>query len=335
MCRPDERCVMDGATPTCMTALIGDPACECACDQACVDDGGPTCHVELPTYLEDPCAATGGCGPGQSCVSDDLGGTECRNQLTGPPNPCGGCAEYDVCVNVDGTPTCRLETKPPLVAGLAEGVGLFTSLVLHDGVPTFVYYDRLRENLRGAVALFSYDEAFGTFAIGKVACDPRNDLGQHASLAVNPVDGSLSVAFQGSGGETLLHYRTTGADLFIGNVESVDEGLRDTRIHLVGAYAHMVFDPNGLPYIAYADQTENDMVLAFRPVDEWMWITGVPTGVANATPVSLLTDGAYGSFARVALDDDQAYISTYLRARNDFDKDVSRLVLHLIDLPEP
>jgi hypothetical protein len=256
-------------------------------------------------------------------------------KLAGPPDPCGGCAEFDICVDDGGTPTCRLSTPAPSISGLPVGNGLFTSLVMHADAPTFVYYDRLRGNLRGAVALFGFDQPITSFATGRLACDPQEDFGQHAALAINPLDGTLGVAFQGAGGETLAYYQSTGADLFIGDLapQSIDDGIRNTRIHLVGAHASLGYDANGIPFVAYADQTDNDLLLAYRPVDEWLWITAAAGIPPSAERLPLLDDGAYGSFAKLLIVGDQAYLSTYLRARDSLDRDASRLILNLIDLP--
>jgi len=323
-----------------MALLPDDPGCSaCACDQSCVDDGtgSPVCMTTLPNRIAVPCEATGGCDTGQACVSDTVGGTTCMAKLEdSTSNPCGACPEFEICVDDAGTPTCRLSTPAPSIVGLPEGNGLFTSLLLHGDTPTFIYYDGLRHNLRGAVALFTYDQPLSSgFTVAPIACDTVDDLGQHATLAENPLDGTLAAAFQGNGGETLDLYQTSGADLFIGDLtpQSIDDGIRDTRIHLVGAHVTLAFDANGIPYVAYADQTDNDLLLAYRPVDEWLWITADSGATPTTERLPLLDDGAYGSFAKMIIVGNQAYLSSYLRARDSIDRDASRLILNLIDLP--
>ena len=72
-------------------------------------------------------------------------------------------------------------------------------------------------------------------------------------------------------------------------------------------------------YVAYHDQTDNGLLLGYRRSGVWAHTT-------------LLDDGAYGSFARLAIAGGKAYTTTYMRARDELDRDVSRLVLTGTDL---
>ena len=64
-------------------------------------------------------------------------------------------------------------------------MGLFTSLAMHSGSATVVYYDALQGQLRGAVADFPQNGALGAFAALPVACPAGDDVGQHVALAVS------------------------------------------------------------------------------------------------------------------------------------------------------
>ncbi len=329
-CQPWEACVSAGGVPSCRDLIEAPAECVggCACDEICVDTGSPTCLELLPNRLDTPCDAA--CSSDQSCVDDTLGGTTCLPTLT---VGCGACTDFEVCVEDDtsGLPVCRIHTPFSLIEGLPDGSGLFTSMVLHGDptvpssvTPTLVYYDRVRRGLRGAVAAFSVEDVPSSFATDTLVCDPLEDFGQHASLAVAP-DGTFGVAFQGAGGETLNAYITNGADLFIGTVEPVDDGVRGTRLHLVGASADLNFGADGVPWIAYADQTDNDLLLAYKPADTGEW-----------TCKMILSDGAYGSFARfVIAAGETAYLTTYLRSRDDFGDDASEMVIKQIGLDAP
>ena len=288
-----------------------------------MDLGGPTCRSAAPRRLDSPCPE--GCGVNETCVDDGqaTGGTECRPDLSeDAPDPCAGACvpDAELCVDVDGTPTCRLATPVTTLEGLAEGTGLFTSLVLHGGTPTAVYYDRLHRHLRGAVALFAHDgDPTAGFATGPLVCDAAADVGHHASLAIDPIGDRLAVAYQGSGGETLHYYISDGADLFIGTSELVDDGVRGARLNLVGAHASLAFDAGGDAYIAYADQSDNDLLLATNASGSWQVQT-------------LASEGAHGSFARLAIDGAQAWVTAYLRERDERNADASRLIVTIVDI---
>ena len=64
---------------------------------------------------------------------------------------------------------------------------------------------------------------------------------------------------------------------------------------------------------------DNDVVIAQKTTDTW-----------THTPV--ITEGAAGSFSRLLIDDQSAYISTFVRMRDSTDSDISTLKVHVIDL---
>ena len=120
-------------------------------------------------------------------------------------------------------------------------------------------------------------------------------------------------------GETLWAF--TGADIFDagGTHEEVDDGFRASSIHLVGAGADAAFTGSDELVIAYGDQTENDLVLAFPDGDSWGYST-------------LLSDGAYGTFPALVVDGDRAWVATYKRAQDSSGDDISELVIHVTDV---
>jgi hypothetical protein len=316
-CAGTDRCVLDDGGPGCASPR-DDCDTACACDQSCVDIGGnATCRRTLPASLEEPCG--GSCASDSSCVADLPSGTICLADS----DTCTGCTEEEVCVNDGTADVCRRPTPFSSVSGLPEGVGLFTSLAIYGERPTLVYYDSLLRQLRGAVAEFRFDEATlagfvsGTLPVG---CDVGSDNGRFASLAVAPDGASLGVAYQGDAGNSLWLYH--GTDLTSGVAEVVDDGLRPAGPNLVGGSAALAFATAAdEPLIAYANQTENDLLLASRSGDTW-----------QITP--LRSDGVYGSFARIVVDGRTAWLSTYLRERDDRGRDVSRLVITVVDLDQ-
>jgi hypothetical protein len=251
-------------------------------------------------------------------VADQPSGTLCLLERNGE---CGGCTEGEACVDDGaGNPICRRQTPYSTLTGLPKGVGLFTSLVLYQNKPTVVYYDSLLGQLRGAMANFAYDQPASDFVALPMpaGCTSGSDNGQSASLAVAPDGTSLAVAYQGDAGDTLWFYH--GSDLWSGTSELVDDGLRSPRLDRVGASASLAFGASAAePYIAYADQTNNDLLLAYKRGDTW-----------RVSPQ--LTDGAFGSFARMKIDGRTAWMTTYRRERDELDRDASYLVVHTISL---
>lgn len=311
-CSESQACVLGAAGPTCMTTRTDcDPGC--GCDEDCVDlSGSATCKPRRPAALLEPC--DGHCATGTICVSDGGAGTVCASKRDGQ---CSGCQSGELCVDDGaGGAACRRETPYSLITGLPEGVGLFASLVLHNGIPTVAYYDRLHRLVRGAVGNFDGGAALGSFASLPVVCDADDDVGQHVTMAASA--GTLHIVYQAGDGSMLMHY--SGDDLFTGATEILDDGLRDGGgIHLVGGHASIAFGSGGKMYVAYADQTDNDLVLAYESTSGW-----------KRTVV--LSDGAYGSFARVAIANGRAYVSTYQRENPSGARDDSKLVLTLVDL---
>jgi len=329
-CTGDEVCVDNSGTPTCFPP--GDP-CACDCDQSCVDTGGlDQCKVTLPNRLAKPCAGT--CDLGLSCVDTNgavvLGlNTECLEEVAledgcnyDDASGTNDCTSDEVCVNYNASTTCRMATPFSNVDGLPEGVGLFTSMVLDGDIATVVYYDRIRKHLRGGVAQFTTVNPVGTFVTNRVLCDPLEDFGQHSSLAINPSDGSLNIAFQGRGGETLHFYTTTDLTIPGTMSELVDDGIRGTSIHLVGAHASLAFATSGVPYIVYADQTNNDLELSYLPTAATTW-----------ERQTLLFSGGYGSFAKIVIDNGTAYVANYRRSRTATNRDTSAWEIAILSLP--
>lgn len=335
-CAASERCVLnDASTAAVCLASLGPAECAQTCGptQFCVDDGSgnPTCR-ESQEYND--CLAVGGCNAQQGCVDNGSGSAVCLPKEAAT-DPClNACGEQEVCVDDTAGPTCRAVTPYSTIEGLPKGNGLFTSLVLHQGAPTVVYYDAIRQHLRGAVANFSFDgDQSAGFTAAALACDPIFDVGRHATLAVSPFDDRLGVAYQGRGDEILHYYETTGTDLFLGTSEVVDTGVRGIELHLVGGSASLDFDADGRALLGYADQTTNDLLLAIRDSTGWRWVTATPQGQSIADePTGLLVDGAYGSFTRVRVDQDLVFVSTYLQARDPFGREVSRLLVNTVDL---
>lgn len=220
----------------------------------------------------------------------------------------------------DGSAVCRTETPFEEGTGMPDGIGLFSSLAIQDGYPTVAYYDRTRGHLRGGIAQFDINSTLDAgFATGVVACAADDDVGQHPSLAVSADGQSVALAYQAYAGEAL--WVLTGTDIFDLNATTteVDNGVRDDGAHRVGADASLARDSAGNWYIAYADQTDNDLVLAAETGSGWQYYT-------------MLSDGAFGSFTALAIEGTTAYLSTYERLRTSTDTDASRLVTHQVDV---
>ncbi len=313
-CASGDVCVQSsGGTPMCAPARTS-CASACACDEACTDDGGGAdCHVRLTERLTEPCG--GSCPSGQECVLDAAGtASECRPTL----ETCAPCADGTVCID-DGTQAvCRTSTPYNIFEDYPRGVGLFTSLALDaGGTPLVVYYDQLRQHLRGAVANFPHD---GNVTLGfspmPLACPSGVDVGMSATLAAGPA--GVAVAYQAES-RTLWACEASTLPGCAQALELVDDGVREpapgaTSVNRVGAYADVALDAIGNAYLAYQDQTDNELLLAYRGSLGWKHVV-------------VGSEGAQGSFARLLVAGDTAYVSTYVRRLNALDEDVSILTL--------
>ena len=87
----------------------------------------------------------------------------------------------------------------------------------------------------------------------------------------------------------------------------------------MGASSSPAYDADGNLFIAYGDQTNNDLILADQLDGTW-------------THTNLLSEGAAGSFARLVIYNGVGYVSTYLRRRDSTDRDASELKVIRLDL---
>lgn len=311
-CASTQQCVWHNNTPTCLESR-NDCATNCACDQSCVSVSGLSeCRRTLPQSLSIPCG--GECTATSSCVADTPSGSVCL------PNATCTCATGETCVDEGGTVGCRRTVEIPDIGGLPQGLGLFVGLRLHNNTPALAYYDNMTGHLRGALANFAFNAPMTTFNTAAIVCSSGDDVGQHLSFDAQPA-GAIGIAYQENNGAELWYYG--GPDLFSGSRELIDDGVRNDGIHRVGAYSSLRFADNGELYVVYADNTGNDLLAAFKRTTFWE---------KNATP--LLFGGAYGDFAKLTLTGTIGYVTTYQRARDQFDNDRSHLVLQIISLVE-
>ena len=303
-CAEDEVCVADGAGARC--ASPSDACGDCACGSACVDGA---CVETIPAGFAIACGGT--CPGSQLCAATPTGFT-CVDESTECAD---GCSETQTCVSLDGAATCITPTEPDGLDGLSDGVGLFVDLELDGSTANLVYFDAARGQLRGAQATTD------GFATTLLACDPSMAVGFHPDLSLNA--GGIAVSYQGLGGETLRILRGTDLlDAGLGGFSDslVDDGVRDGALNLVGAYSNVGFSTDGRPFVVYANQTTNDVQLAFDQGDG--------TYVVR----TLLETGAYGSFTSMAVDGTTAWVGSYLR--NQDDSVGSSYVIQVVDLAD-
>ena len=301
-CSDDEVCVADGAGTRC--ASPSEDGCgNCDCGTACVDGA---CVETLPN---DFAVACGGTCPGSQLCTATATGYACVDESTDCAE---ACADTQTCVSLDGAATCITPVEPDGLDGLSDGLGLFVDLELDGSTANLVYYDAARGQLRGAQA-----SADG-FATALLACDPSMAVGFHPDLSLGGE--GVAVAYQGLGGETLRVL--SGSDLLGGGLSDrlVDDGVRDGALNLVGAYANVGFATDGRVFVVYANQTTNDVQLAFNQGDGTYLVR------------TLLETGAYGSFTSMAVDGTTAWVGSYLR--NQDDAVGSSYVVQVVDLAD-
>jgi hypothetical protein len=301
-CSDDEVCVADGAGARC--ASPSEDGCgNCDCGTACVDGA---CVETLPSGFAVAC---GGTCPGSQLCAATATGYACVDESADCSD---ACADTQTCVSLDGAATCITPVEPDGLDGLSDGLGLFVDLELDGSTANLVYYDAARGQLRGAQA-----SADG-FATALLACDPSMAVGFHPDLSLGGE--GVAVAYQGLGGETLRVL--SGSDLLGGGLSDrlVDDGVRDGALNLVGAYANVGFATDGRVFVVYANQTTNDVQLAFNQGDGTYLVR------------TLLETGAYGSFTSMAVDGTTAWVGSYLR--NQDDAVGSSYVVQVVDLAD-
>lgn len=320
-CTASQVCVLEGNTPRCAQPSSSATACgACGCGNTCViaSDNGAACRAVLPSHLGEPCG--GSCATGQTCASDTAGGSACYTKMDNSCTP--ACGAKQVCISPTtqgGTPECRAATPYSATQSLAKGVGLFTSLAMVGDHPWAVYYDSVHGHVRGAVANFSSRANIATgFTTQAIQCESKQDFGQHAAIAVAPTGNRVAVVYQGDNGKTLWVYQ--GSNFIDGAAQLVDDGVRENRLHVVGAYASPAYGPDGTLYIAYADQTTNDLLVAYQANGQWVRKV-------------VLSAGAFGSFADLAIAQNTMYVSTFQWDQRS-GRDTSRLNVHVVSLAE-
>jgi hypothetical protein len=325
-CLGDEICVDLQGVPTCTPPAQPDACSDCSCDQACVThDGNSTCQTTMPHFIGSPCLEQE-CEEGEICVSDSDGATSCVSTVANDSTLCSAvCGDEAACVaDGAGGGLCKRKLPVSVFDDLPINVGLYADLILDADIPKVVYYDSFRQQLRGALALFNTQGAIDSgFSTGVVQCGATEDVGAHASLAHSANAQGLGVAFQEKDGKSLL-YRNLKNDFFDTpqspqTFERVDDGVRQSSVSLVGAYADLAYGSSGAGYIAYADQGTNDLMLAHNVGGSWRH-------------QALATNGAYGGFANIlSLQENNStltiVVSSLLRAYDGFDRDVSHLVV--------
>jgi MYXO-CTERM domain-containing protein len=208
--------------------------------------------VEIIDEVLISCA--GLCGDGNACIEVD-DGERCRAPSSDCPEECG---EEAACVGG----TCAALVEDPGAYDLPGGVGLFAShLLLPDGRPVVVYYDRAR----GDLVLAEMNSGWQLHAVDAGAGE---DTGFWADALVDE-SGTVQIAYQDAIGDRVLY--TTWSDGTAGAIELVDDGVRagETRTHPVGASATIFIDAGGTLAIAYQDGATSDAVIARRDSGSW------------------------------------------------------------------
>lgn len=329
-CNPP--CDPEGADPTHCIASNNGPQClpllpspnntcngGCGCQEVCTPQG---CKPALATSPISPVCGIS-CDLDAICIIDDAGSSRCvepredcalaseeqeQSQEQSPEQSQTPCETGTSCGRLTPSeePQCWPLAQRRDVFGLPEARGLFADMVWDD-TANIVYHDHATGTLRLAQQALGDDESStvteSTFTDSIIACNdgiealPLGDVGQHASLARNPITGFLGTAYQGSAGTTL--WFREGADLATATPEPVDLGDRNSAVHWVGAYAQLAFSQAGEPVIAYADQNTNDVLLAWKHQGSWLRTT-------------LAQEGAVGRFLSLILKGTQGWVSTYL-----------------------
>ena len=140
-----------------------------------------------------------------------------------------------------------------------DAVGQYSSLALYNGLPRIAYYDAGGKRLKYA----SYDGTTWT----KSVVDSSADVGQYASLALDPTNGYPRISYYDATNKDLKYAAWDGATWQISTVDSAGD---------VGMYSSLALDPiTRLPRISYYDATAGagDLKYAAWTGSEWTFST--------------------------------------------------------------
>jgi hypothetical protein len=207
---------------------------------------------------------------------------------------------------VDTAPVPAVDPNHPNVYPLPEGLGLFISATRdpRDQSPVIVYYDRTAGELKVSRYNAGSDQ-FGT----AVVLDGGSgiDDGWNPSVAVD-AQGVVHAAYVDATSDQLL-YIVEGQ-----KAEVIDDGYRVVGMSIDGypkPEFHQVADaglvmPSGVgPMVVYQDATTQELLLAQRQMNG-MWTHVSVAGATDPWP------GAYGFFASIALEPNNAVLSTWV-----------------------
>jgi MYXO-CTERM domain-containing protein len=191
------------------------------------------------------------CLEGRACT--DASPLHCLPETTG----CASCAEGEVCVDVDGTPTCSAVLEIPTYVDHPEGVGLYVTAALRlSEQVVLAYHDRTGSRVRLAVG---DGTTWQTLTVDE---EPGGYLGLYTTLAVGLGD-VLHLAYADAARDQLVY-----AEVDAGNTlllrEVVDDGLRDDGPHRVGLDAKLYLHDTGFPVILHQDGTTADLLQNVR-----------------------------------------------------------------------
>ncbi|MGK0189034.1 MAG: hypothetical protein ACI9R3_004851 [Verrucomicrobiales bacterium] len=170
-------------------------------------------------------------------------------------------------------------------------VGMFPSLAVVNGNPAISYYDSTTTNLRYARAV-NATGATWTGGIKAIVESSVGDVGTHASLAV--ISGRPAVSYRDATAGDLkwaIASNANGTTWSAANRLVIDGDLAN-----VGAYSSLA-SVDGLPAIAYQDETSFDLKYASLPAASW--------SASNGTAESILASGVKdGGVTEAMLDED-------------------------------
>lgn len=239
--------------------------------------------------LLDPCGDS--CSASQSCVRDQ-GQALCRDNAT---NCSSSCASGQRCVDVDGHSQC-LGALPVDMAGLPNGVGLFSQLSHAGDKDLVVYYDSLQGALKAAYITASGPQSPVLIDGDGLDGHSSGDVGQFPSAAYFAAEDLLAIAYQDLTQHRLMLYQ--GSDLSSGSYSVIADGAaHPPGRSFVGADSRVAFSESGDLFVVYQDSSMMDLKLAKRATTAQDWsIRG------------LLAEGAYGFDVDLALTPNVAYV---------------------------
>lgn len=235
------------------------------------------------------------CPAGQRCVVNPDMTSTCRLEATG----CVECVEDQVCIAGE----CQPFLADQSFADLPMASGLFPDAAVAGDKALVVFYDRLNGQLKAA------RPTGPSWTVEVLDGADGQDVGAFCSLTVDGAN-TGHVTYQDMRLLTLKYLQVDPETFAVPVMEVIDDGIRASSAHPVGADSKILFDSTGMIRVIYQDALNADLLGAARVgPDQW-----VPLEPTDGNLGRLIQGGpkGYGFYSDMVLEQGTLYGSSFV-----------------------